>query len=324
MTLREPFRIGSLVVPNNIFYAPLAGYTDMPFRRIIMKYRPGLFFCEMVKMEALTRNTSKTLEYLKYTADMHPIGAQIVGSNVSLAGSSAGIAEDLGFDVIDYNCGCPVDKVTKDGSGSAMLKNPQKIGEIISAMVAVVKVPVTVKVRVGWDSSSVCVEDLVRIAEDAGAAMITIHGRTRTQGYSGKADRELIALGKRAAKKILVFGNGDIFTGADGRDMFDTTGCDGVLVARGMLGNPWLVEDIVATMKGETPADRSFEERKKELINHYNAMLEYKGEHQAVLEMRRVACWYFKACPGSRDFRRVVTQAHSNDDVLEAIARFIS
>src|SRR6185437_6206308 len=206
--LKKPFQLGNLTLPSNIFCAPLAGCSDLPFRRMTSKYRPGLIYCEMVKMDALVRHDPHTYRLLDFEADMHPIGGQICGSKPQYAGKSAKIIEELGFDVVDLNCGCPVDKVTKDGSGSGMLKTPELIGEILSNMTAAVKIPVTVKIRAGWDEKSLNAAEIVQIAEQAGAAAICVHGRTREQGYKGPANWDWIRECKRAAKKIQVIGNG--------------------------------------------------------------------------------------------------------------------
>src|SRR5689334_17740332 len=174
--LKRPFQLGSLVLPSNIFCAPLAGCSDLAFRRMTAQYKPGLMFCEMVKMDALIRNDPHTYRLLDYEAHMHPIGGQLCGSKLHLAAPCAKIIEDLGFDVVDLNCGCPVDKVTKDGSGSGLLKNPELIGEIICEMVAAVRIPVTVKIRAGWDMQSINAPQITKIAEEAGAKAICIHG----------------------------------------------------------------------------------------------------------------------------------------------------
>ncbi len=319
MSLHSPFHYGGLELANNIFYAPLSGYTDLPFRRIILPYRPGLFFCEMVKMEPLTYNQKKTMSYLDFTDDMHPIGAQLIGSNLSLAASSARILEDMGFDSIDLNCGCPVPKVVSDGSGAAMVKTPDLIGEVLAAMVGAVSIPVSVKIRAGWDNTHICVEELTRIAEQAGACAITIHGRTRKQGYTGKANWEWIRVAKEAAHSILVIGNGDVFSGHDAQQMLSTTSCDGILIGRGMLGNPWIAEDIINTFQGKEPQQRTLNDVRTTLLQHYSYMREYKNERQAVIEMRRIACWYFKKYPGAREFRRQITTAQTHDDVCTIV-----
>ena len=229
---QEEFRLGSLLLPNNIFYAPMAGHTDLPFRRIASQFRPGLFFCEMVKIEAVVRRCGETLRMLEYGSRMHPLGAQMCGSNPVIAAEAAKFIEDLGFDLIDLNCGCPVDKVTKDGSGSALLRDLLLLRKMIFAIVSSVKIPVTIKVRSGWDANHICVSELVQIAEEEGASAITIHGRTRCQKYEGLSNPSHIEEGKRCAKKILVFGNGDVQDARSARLLFEKSRCDGLMVAR--------------------------------------------------------------------------------------------
>ena len=242
--LKTPFQLGNLKLKSNIFSAPLAGCSDYPFRKMVQDFGAGLCYCEMVKMDALVRYDEGTFKLLHSDPLMHPIGAQLCGAKLELAAQSAVILEDLGFDIIDLNCGCPVDKVTKDGSGSGLLKNPWLIGDILHQMVNAVKVPVTVKIRLGWDDDQIVCEEITKIAELAGAKAITIHGRTREQGYSGQARWEYIKKCKQVAKDIKVIGNGDIFSCENAKEIFEQTGCDGILVARGTMGAPYIFEDI--------------------------------------------------------------------------------
>lgn len=318
----SPIQIGSLTLPNRVFYAPLAGCSDFPFRKMSAKYGPGLMFCEMVKMEALVRFDPHTFHILDYSSDMHPIGGQLCGSKPALAGTAAKIIEDLGFDVVDLNCGCPVDKVTKDGSGSGMLKTPALIGEVISNMVAAVKIPVTVKIRAGWDERAINVAEIVEIAEQAGAQAICIHGRTRQQGYKGPANWDYIKAGKQAAKNIKVIGNGDILDGPSAANIMDQTGCDAVLVARGTLGQPWAVQDILRYFEGLPPIARSLEECRQALFEHFLATELYHHDHKICVDMRRVGCWYLKKASGTRAFREKISRAGSVEEVKELILHF--
>jgi nifR3 family TIM-barrel protein len=317
--LQQPFKLKDLELPSNIFYAPLAGCTDYPFRKMIAKYRPGLFFCEMVKMEPLVRNDHHTFHILDYEAGMHPIGAQICGSKPELAGKAARIVADLGFDVIDFNCGCPVDKVAKDGSGSGMLKNPELIGEILSNMIAVVNVPVTVKIRVGWDDNTIVAPEIVQIAEKAGAAAICIHGRTREQGYKGPANWDYIKECKKVAKNIKVIGNGDVLDGPSAERIFAHTGCDGVMIARGILGHPWVVEDVRRHLSGQDPLTRTVEDARKALEEHFEYILEYQNDARAILDVRRVGCWYLKKAMNTRIFRDRISRVTSIEDAWDLI-----
>lgn len=305
-----------------IHYAPLAGCTDYPFRQMSAKWKPHLMFCEMVKMDALVRYDKNTFHILDYDDTMRPIGAQICGSKLEIAAQSAKMIEDLGFDVLDLNCGCPVDKVTKDGSGSGMLKHPELIGEVLSTMVNAVKIPVTVKIRAGWDENSICAPQITQIAEAAGAQAIAIHGRTREQGYSGPADWKVIKEAKQVAKKIRVIGNGDVIDADSAWRMWEETGCDAVLVARGTLGQPWVFEDILRRFNGEETIERTPEECRQMLYEHFQMIKRYHPERKAIVEMRRVGCWYIKKSRGTREFRHVMARAQSLEEIEQIILNF--
>ncbi len=320
--MRSPFQIGSAILPNKVLYAPLAGCSDLPFRRMSCKYRPGIVYCEMVKIDALVRHDSNTYRLLDYQAGMHPIGAQLCGSKPQIAAAAARIVEDLGFDVIDFNCGCPVDKVTKDGSGSGMLKTPDLIGEVLSSVIAAVKVPVTVKIRAGWDERHINAAEITRIAERAGAKAITVHGRTREQGYKGKANRDYIKQCKEAAREILVIGNGDIFDAESALQMFSYTGCDAILVARGTMGQPWIAEDILLALDGKPVPKRSVEDLKAALLEHFDYIIQYQPERQSLLDMRRVGCWYLKRLQGVKELRVALNRSASTSEVFRHLENF--
>lgn len=320
--MSEPFFIGSAKLPNKVLYAPLAGCSDLPFRRMSCRYRPGIVYCEMVKIDALVRHDANTYRMLDYDADMHPIGAQLCGSKPKVAAEAARIVEDLGFDVIDFNCGCPVDKVTKDGSGSGMLKTPALIGETLSSIIAAVKVPVTVKIRAGWDDKSINAAEITKIAERAGAKAITIHGRTREQGYKGKANWDYIKACKEVAKDILVIGNGDVFDAESALRMFAHTRCDAVLVSRGTMGQPWIAEDILRALNGEAPLVRSVADLKESLLEHFDCIVRYQPERQSLLDMRRVGCWYLKRLTNVKELRMLINRSASTSEVFQHIDRF--
>lgn len=320
--LSLPFKLGNISLPNNIFYAPLAGCSDFPFRQMSAKHNPGLMYCEMVKMDALIRYDQGTFHILDYNQDMHPIGGQICGSKPQIAGESARIIEELGFDVVDLNCGCPVDKVTKDGSGSGMLKTPQLIGEVISNMVAAVKIPVTVKIRAGWDDNSINAEQITRIAEEAGAVAICIHGRTREQAYRGAANWDHIKACKQVAKKIKVIGNGDLFTPDAVLRMFEYTQCDAVLISRGTMGQPWIAEDVRNLLQGLPSTVRSMEDYRQALLEHFEYTLAYHQDRRLVIDMRRIGCWYFKKSAGTKAFRQAIVKAQSPSEIRDLILNF--
>lgn len=322
MNLLQPVQIGTLKLRHRIFYAPLAGCSDFPFRKMSAKYQPGLIYCEMVKMDALIRYDPGTFHLLDYSPDMHPIGAQLCGSKPAIAGQAAKIIEDLGFDVVDLNCGCPVDKITRDGSGSGMLKTPELIGEVISNMVAAVKIPVTVKIRAGWDEKNINAPEIVKIAEQAGAKAICVHGRTRQQGYRGPADWNVIKDCKEAAKSILVIGNGDVVDGPSADKIASQTGCDAVLVARGTMGQPWVVEDILRFLQEKAPVERTLEDYRKALFDHFIFTQHYHHDQKLCLDMRRVGCWYLKKSSGTRQFRELISKAKSVEEIRELILGF--
>lgn len=315
----KPLKLGKLSLPSNVLFSPLAGCSDYPFRQMAAHYQPGLMFCEMVKMDALIRHEPTTYHLLDYDPSMRPIGAQLCGSKPELAGPCAKIIEELGFDVVDLNCGCPVDKVTKDGSGSGMLKNPELIGEVISNMVAAVSIPVTVKIRAGWDDDSIIAPEITRIAEAAGAKAISIHGRTRQQKYTGKANWDHIRACKEAANDILVIGNGDVFDPQAAQDLFIQSGCDGVLISRGTFGKPWIAEDVKRHDMGLPPLKPDFREH---LLEHMEYIFTYQTERKALLDMRRVGCWYLRSGKGTKRLRESLNRAQNQKEVKKLILEY--
>ncbi len=309
---------------DEIIYAPLAGCSDYPFRAMSARYKPGLMFCEMVKMEPLVRGIPNTLRMLDYNEAMRPIGGQICGSDPKLAGPAARIIEEHGFDVVDLNCGCPVDKVTKDGSGSGMLKDLDRIGEVIANMVAAVKIPVSLKIRAGWDEENIVAAEVTRIAEKAGATAIVVHGRTRKQAYKGPSNWDHIKACVEVAQKIKVVGNGDLFTPESAIAMREQTGCDGVLIARGTMGQPWIAEEIRALAAKEPLAPRNFEACREALLDHFALSVEYKSKQGALIDMRKVCCWYLKNTPNARELRKKASHATSLEEVYGLIHGFAS
>jgi tRNA-dihydrouridine synthase B len=319
MFLKKPYFLGKRSLPSNVFCAPLAGCSDFPFRKMTSKYKPGLVYCEMVKMDALVRNNEATLRMLDYDASMHPIGAQLCGSKPELAGPCAKMIEDMGFDVIDLNCGCPVDKVTKDGSGSGLLKNPELIGEILTNMVAAVKIPVTVKIRAGWDSENIVGPQVTQIAEQAGAAAICIHGRTRAQAYRGPAKWDYIRECKQVAKNIQVIGNGDIFDAESAERIFAYTGCDAILLSRGTMGAPWLTEDIYNHLSGQPIRIRKGIDCRNAFLEHLEYIAAYRDDHKAVCDLRRVGCWFLRNIRGAKALRESINRSKAVDEIRAMI-----
>ncbi len=274
-------------------------------------------------MDALVRHDPGTYRLLDYEADMHPIGGQICGSKPQYAAKSAKIIEDLGFDVVDLNCGCPVDKVTKDGSGSGMLKNPELIGEIISNMVAAVKIPVTVKIRAGWDDDCINAVQITAIAEKAGATAICIHGRTREQGYKGPANWDWIGACRQAAKKMVLIGNGDLFDAPSVEKMFQHTKCDAVLISRGTFGQPWIIEDVYNHFLCKETAPRTSKELREALLFHLEHVISYQNDKRALMDLRRISCWYLKNDPGTRRLREALYNTQSIDETCTLIRNLV-
>lgn len=313
---KGPYFLGGLRLNSNIFCAPLAGCSDYPFRKMIHRYRPGLFFCEMVKMDALVRNDPNTFQTLAYDHTMHPTAAQLCGSKVGIAAESARILVDMGFDLIDLNCGCPVDKVTRDGSGSGLLRTPEKIGDIIAEITNAVKVPVTVKIRAGWNEETINAPAITQIAESAGAAAIFVHGRTRAQGYKGPAKRHYIQECVQAASSIEVFGNGDIVDPLSAEAMFRVSGCSGILLARGLLGRPWLIEDISRHLQKLPPKPRSGLDVYQHFLQHVEETLAYENPRKALLCVRRLSAWYIQQVGGVRAIRHQLSRLRSVEEIL--------
>lgn len=279
-------------------------------------------FCEMVKMDAMVRHDPGTFRLLDYESGMHPIGAQLCGSNPAYAAPCARMIEELGFDLIDLNCGCPVDKVTKDNSGSGLLKQPQLIGEILSNMVAAVRIPVTVKIRAGWDEDSLVGPQITKIAEQAGAKVIFVHGRTRKQAYKGPANWDYIKACKEVAKEILVFGNGDIVDAASAEAIFSHTNCDGVLLSRGLFGHPYIIEEIIRHFEGKEPLERTNQDVRDLLLEHLDKILAYQPKRKAALDLRRIGAWYLKKGSGVKKLKELVVRAENIGQVREEICSF--
>ncbi len=313
MSLFRPIKIKNLLLPNNVVYSPLAGCSDLPFRRMVRKYTNSLIFTEMTKAEALARGDKGTFTMLSYTKEMHPIGAQICTSKKEIAKNCAPIIEDLGFDLLDLNCGCPVDKVTKDGSGSALLKNPEEIGNIIYEMQKSVDIPITVKIRAGWDEQSINAKEVTKIAEQAGASAIFIHGRTRKQGYKGPAIWDYIKDACDQKREILVFANGDICSKETATKAMLQTGCDGVLVSRITMGCPFIAQEIAE--ENPPPPPRAIDL----ILEHTKEIATYSTPRKALSDIRRVACWYLREQKEYTELRRSLNKAASIEEVFSLI-----
>lgn len=317
-------QLKDLKLKTNIIQSPMAGCTDLAFRLVAREHGMEMAFMEMVSCESLIRHQKKALELMKTVEKDRPLGCQLVGCRADAMGEAAAIAEGMGYDLIDINIGCPVPKITGPGGGSALLKEPDAAREIFKAIQKNLKrVPFTAKMRLGFaDESGDEAIRMAQIAEGEGLAAVSVHGRTREQGYSGKANWEAIGRVKRAVK-IPVFGNGDVNSGEDAQKMLDITGCDGVMLGRGALGNPWIYRSVQAVLDGRpAPAEPTLEDRKKAFLQHFELEIQTEGPVLGVLKCRKIACWYFKGYPGSAELRDRVNHTTSADELREIIHNY--
>lgn len=318
------FQIGDVFIKNQVVLAPMAGISNSAFRRIAKEMGCGLVYAEMVSDKAIMYENQKTIDMLYMRNEERPIAQQIFGTDVeSFVIAAKYIRQTMHPDIIDINMGCPVPKVAlRAQAGAALLKSPDKIYKIVKSVVEAVDIPVTVKIRSGWDSQSINAIDVAKVIEQAGASAICIHPRTRSQGYSGKADWNIIKEIKQSVS-IPVIGNGDIKTCYDAKRMLEETGCDAVMLGRGVLGNPWLIKETISYLEcGEIIESPKMFEKLDMVIKHLIYLSETKPEKVARLEIRNHIAWYFKGLPGCNEIKNRVYQCESIHDIMQVLINY--
>ena len=320
-------QIGKVTLENQVFLAPMAGVSDLPFRLLCKEQGAGLLCMEMVSAKGIFYNNKNTESLLQIHPEEVPVSLQFFGSDPKIVSEMAKRVEERPFSILDINMGCPVPKVVRNGEGSALMKNPKLVYELVSATVKAIKKPVTVKIRKGFDDEHINAVEIAKIIEEAGAAAVAVHGRTREQYYSGKADWEIIRQVKEAVS-IPVIGNGDVASGEKAIAMREQTGCDGVMIARGAQGNPWIFNRIHHYLEtGEVLPAPSDIERLDMLLKHFDLLCQYKGESMAVKEIRTHAGWYMRGLPESAYWRNRVNTIHtvtSFHNELESYRKILS
>ena len=314
-------KFGTVTTDNNVFLAPMAGVTDLPFRLICKEFECGMMYTEMVSAKGLLYKSEKTNDLLSVDPREHPIGAQLFGSDPYILSEMSKQVAESDVDFIDINMGCPAPKITKNGEGSALMKNPERIGEIIYEVAKGLTKPLTVKIRKGFDLDHVNAAEIAKIAEQAGASAITVHGRTRDQFYSGSADWDIIKKVKQNVK-IPVIGNGDIKSPQDAKRMLEYTGCDAVMIGRAAQGNPWLFKRTVHYLKtGELQSEPTFDQKIEIILKHTKMLIDYKGSYIGIREIRSHLTSYIKGIHGASDIRRELTTVESYDDIQTLLER---
>ena len=311
--------IGKVTLDNNVVLAPMAGVTDLPFRLLCKEQGVGLICMEMISAKAIYYNNKNTEELLEIHPLETPVSLQLFGSDADIMSEMAKRIEDRPFAILDVNMGCPVPKVVNNGEGSALMKEPKLVEEILTKLVRAIEKPVTVKIRKGFNEDAVNAVEIARIAESCGVAAVAVHGRTREQYYSGKADWDIIRAVKEAVQ-IPVIGNGDVTDAFSAKALLDHTGCDGVMIGRAAQGNPWIFRQVVDYLEtGVVPEKPSGEIVKETVIRHARLQMQYKGEYTAVREMRKHLAWYTAGYPNSARFRQMINSMESMEELLHGV-----
>ena len=317
----KKLKIGNVALSNPYILAPMAGVTDLPFRLLCKEQGAGLLCMEMVSAKAIQYNNKNTKALLEIHPEEEPVSLQLFGSDPEVISEVAKQIEELPFAILDINMGCPVPKIVRNGEGSALMNQPKLVHEIVSKTVKAIQKPVTVKMRKGFNDESINAVEIAKIIEDAGGAAVAVHGRTREQYYSGKADWDIIRQVKEAVS-IPVIGNGDVTSGESALAMMRETGCDGVMIGRGAQGNPWIFSELREYEKtGQMPARPSNEELKEMMLRHARLQMQYKGDYLGIREMRKHVAWYTTGLPNSAKLRGEINAVESYEELEELLKK---